>query len=63
MDAVGLIRSGEMSAPQAKLPIELWQPLVDALNRQASQADVRAAVKKLHVDIDQYLSQPAEPKG
>ena len=35
------------AAPQAKLPAEFWQPLVDALDkRQAPQADVRAAVKK-----------------
>src|SRR6185436_4812231 len=47
------------AAPKAKLPSELWQPLVDALNKQAPPADVRAAVKKLHIDVDQYLSQRA----
>jgi hypothetical protein len=51
------------AAPQANLPAELWQPLVDALNEQATQADVRAAVGKMHLDVDQYLSQPVEPKG
>ena len=47
------------AAPQAKLPVELWKPLVEALNRQAPQADVRAAVRKLHVDVDKYLGQEA----
>jgi hypothetical protein len=47
------------AAPQAKLPAELWQPLVEALNKQASQADIRAAVRKLHVDVDKYLGQEA----
>jgi len=48
------------AAPHANLPAQLWQPLVDALNKQAPQADVRAAVRKMHIDVDQYLSQPAE---
>src|SRR6185436_8545258 len=51
------------AAPQAKLPAELWQPLVDALNKQAPQADVRAAVRKMHIDVQQNLTQRAEQKG
>ena len=50
-------------APKAKLPAELWQPLVDVLNKKATQSEVRAAVRKMHVDVDQYLSQSAEQNG
>jgi hypothetical protein len=51
------------AAPQAKLPSELWQPLVDALNAKSSVDDVRNAVRKLHVEVEKYLSQEGEPKG
>jgi hypothetical protein len=51
------------AAPQANLPAELWQPLVDALNQSASQADVRAAVRKMHSDIERYLAQSVEQHG
>jgi hypothetical protein len=50
-------------APQAKLPAELWQPLVDAIGRQAPQEDVQAAVRKMHIAVDQYLAGPAEQSG
>ena len=46
------------AAPQAKLPSEFWQPLVDALNKRASQADVRAAVRKMHGEIERFLARP-----
>jgi hypothetical protein len=45
--------------PQAKLPAELWQPLIEALNKQAPQKEIRAAVRKLHVEVDRYLGQEA----
>ncbi len=48
------------AAPQAKLPAELWRPLVGALEKQAPQSDVRAAVRKMHIDVDQYLAGTAE---
>ncbi len=51
------------AAPQAKLPAELWQPLVVALNKQAPQTEVRAAVRKMHIDVEKHLSQPAEQNG
>jgi hypothetical protein len=51
------------AAPQAKLSDEHWKPLIDALEKQAPQADVRTAVKKMHVDIDRYLAERAERNG
>jgi hypothetical protein len=51
------------AAPQAKLPPELWQPLVTALTTRAPLSDVRAAVRKLHVDVDQYLGHEAGQAG
>jgi len=51
------------AAPQAKLPAQLWQPLVDALKNKTSQADVRSAVRKMHGDIERYLAQPVEQRG
>ena len=51
------------AAPQAKLPAELWQPLVGALEKQAPQSDVRAAVRKMHIDVDQFLAGTAEQSG
>lgn len=43
------------AAPRAKLPTELWKPLVDTLGKKAPQTDVRAAVRKMHTEVDQYL--------
>lgn len=51
------------AAPKAKLPEELWKPLVEALNKQAPQSDVRSAVQKMHVDVDRYLAERAEHKA
>ena len=51
------------AAPQAKLPDELWKPLIDALGKQAPQADVRTAVRQMHVDVDRYLAERAERSG
>jgi hypothetical protein len=48
-------------APRAGLPPELWQPLLDTLASGATPADVRAAVRQLHADVDAYLAAPVEP--
>jgi hypothetical protein len=58
-----IARAISQAAPKAQLPAELWQPLVDAIEKQAGAAEVRAAVQKMHTDVDKYLSQRAEPKG
>lgn len=44
------------AAPRAKLPAELWRPLVDALDRQLSPSDVRPIVQKMNTDVTQYLA-------
>jgi hypothetical protein len=44
------------AAPRAKLPGELWKPLVDVLDRQLPPSDVRLAVQKMHTDVSQYLA-------
>ena len=51
------------AAPQARLPAELWKPLVDRLGKQSSLNDVRAAVRKMHNDVEQYLVNAAEPSS
>jgi hypothetical protein len=51
------------AAPRAKLPSDLWQPVVDAIQKKAPPADVRLAVQRLHTEADKYLTQLAEPKG
>jgi hypothetical protein len=48
------------AAPRAKLPSELWQPLVDSLKKGAPLADVRAAVRQFHADVDQFLAKSVE---
>ncbi len=53
----------QQAAPRARLRAELWRPLVDALKKQVPESDVRAAVRKMHVDVDQYLAGGAEPSG
>jgi len=42
---------------RAKLPVELYQPLLDALAQTAPAVEVRDLVFKLHADVDRYLSQ------
>lgn len=49
------------AAPQGRLPAELWKPLVDMLGKQPSLGEVRAAVRQMHNDVDQYLAKAAEP--
>jgi hypothetical protein len=51
------------AAPQAQLPDELWKPLVALLEKPSAIADVRAAIRKMHIDVDQYLATAAEPTG
>jgi hypothetical protein len=46
----------EQAGSRAKLPQELWQPLLDVLASRPSQADVQRAVFKLHADVDKYLT-------
>jgi hypothetical protein len=47
------------AAPRAKLPADLWKPLVDVLDRQLPASDVRLAVQKMHTDVNEYLTGPA----
>ncbi len=42
-------------AAVAKLPGDLWKPLVDVLDRQLPASDVRLAVQKMHTDVYEYL--------
>ncbi len=51
------------AAPQARLPAELWQPLVDRLGKQSSLSDVQAAVRQMHSDVDRYLANATEQDG
>jgi hypothetical protein len=50
------------AAPQGGLPRELWTPLLETLNKQASLDEVRTAVRKMHAVVDQYLATAAEQK-
>jgi hypothetical protein len=59
--AVGHIAAAiERAAPQAKLPEELWRPLLDTLAKQSPPVAVRAAVREMHANIDRYLAAEAE---
>jgi hypothetical protein len=51
------------AAPQARLPSQLWKPLVDLLGKQSSLADVQTAVRQMHNDVDRYLATAAERSG
>jgi hypothetical protein len=53
----------KQAAPQAKLPAQFWQPLVEILGKQSPVDDVRAAVRKMHKDVDEYLANSAEPNS
>jgi hypothetical protein len=50
------------AVPKAELPSELFQPLLDTLARQPPAAEVRLAVRKLHTDVEQYLTEQAEQR-
>ncbi len=47
------------AAPRAKLPPELCKPLLDALAQQEPADDIHKLVRKLHTEVDSYLSQTA----
>ena len=47
------------AVPRAKLPPELCKPLLDALAQQEPADDIHKLVRKLHTDVDSYLSQSA----
>jgi hypothetical protein len=51
------------AAPLAKLPIEIWKPVVDHITKRSSLNDVRTAVKQMHADVDRYLATAAESAG
>jgi hypothetical protein len=51
------------AAPKAKLPAELWQPVIDRINAKASPEDVQIAVRQMHADVARYLANAAEPTG
>jgi hypothetical protein len=50
------------AASKAELPAELFQPLLDTLAQQSPAAAVRVAVRKLHTNVERYLSQQAEQR-
>ncbi len=48
-------------SPKTGLPSELWQPLLDLLAQGSTPASIRAAVRRLHTDIERHLAEPVEP--
>jgi hypothetical protein len=50
------------AAPQGGLPRELWNPLLETLNKGASLAEVQTAVRKMHADVNQFLAASSEQK-
>jgi hypothetical protein len=51
-----IVKSIEALGPRTGLPAELWQPLLDMLNQQASPAAVRTAVRQMHTDVGRHLA-------
>jgi hypothetical protein len=49
-------KSIEALGPRTGLPPELWQPLLEMLNQQASPAAVRTAVRQMHTDVGRHLA-------
>jgi hypothetical protein len=49
------------ASPQAQLPADLWQPLMDVLAAKAEPAEVRKAVQTFHSEVEQLLAEQAEP--
>jgi hypothetical protein len=62
-DANSIAATISRSAPQARLPAELWKPVVDLIGKKGSLADVRAAVREMHNRVDQYLANGVEQSG
>lgn len=50
------------AAPQAKLPQELWLPLLERVGQKASLDDVRKSVQQMHRDVSGYLAN-SEPSA
>jgi hypothetical protein len=48
------------AAPQAALPAELWQPLLDLLTAKADATEVRKAVQSFHAEVERHLAPAAE---
>lgn len=48
------------ASPHAKLPDTLWRPLLDMIASESPPAAVRAAVRKMHADIERHLSAAVE---
>jgi hypothetical protein len=44
------------AAPTAELPADLWQPLLDTLARKSPAGEVRIAVRRMHANVEKYLS-------
>jgi hypothetical protein len=61
--AAAVASAVKQAASLAKLPDKLWQPLVVLLNEKAPVDDVRAAVRKMHKDVDEFLANSAEPNS
>jgi hypothetical protein len=62
---VGALSSAiEQAGGRAGLPVELWQPLMDALANNAPVDELRQTVYHMHSAVDHYLaSQPHNPPG
>ena len=48
------------TAPHMKLPAELWQPLLDLINKKAPKVEVQKAIQKMHADVERHLAERAE---
>jgi hypothetical protein len=48
------------AAPQAALPKDLWQPLLDLLAANADAAEIRKAVQSFHAEVERHLAPAAE---
>lgn len=62
-EGIALTATISKTGPQTKLPAELWQPIVELVNKKAPQTDVRDAVRKMHIDADRILAERAEQNG
>jgi hypothetical protein len=51
----------ENSAPRAGLAPEVYKPMLDALANRSPAVEVRAAVRRLHADVERFLASAVEP--
>jgi hypothetical protein len=58
-----LSRSITDLGPRSGLPIKFWQPLLDVLNSGAAPDGVRAAVTRMHANVEQHLATEQQPHG